>query len=131
MKKIWFRAKRIDNDEYVEGYYVQLIDTYKDKQSERIYTGYSETECGDFYPDWFEVNPTTVQQYTGFLDSSDNPIFEGDEIEYAMDPHCPPVTGVVCFNCGNFEIKIDSVSEETYENNLFQILNSCYYLYVT
>lgn len=77
MREILFRGKRIDNGEWVEGYYVHLYDG-KGNESHRIYTGYSETDCGDFYPEWFEVDPETVGQFTGICDNNRKKIFEGD-----------------------------------------------------
>lgn len=55
-----FKGVRTDNDEEIEGYYVRLHD-HKGNVSHRIYTGYAESDCGDFYPDWFEVDPKTVK----------------------------------------------------------------------
>ena len=37
----------------------------------------AETDCGDFYPDWFEVDPTTIGECTGETDKKGRLIFEG------------------------------------------------------
>lgn len=80
MREILFRGKRKDNGEWVEGFYVCL-----NSKSHRIYNGCAETDCGDYYPEWFEVIPETVGQYTGLRDckrTKEYPegqmIFEGD-----------------------------------------------------
>ena len=86
MCDILFRGKCKDNGEWVEGYYVRLFDD-KGNISHRIYHGYAETDCGDFYPDWFEVDPNTLCQYTGTTEfvmtdkSFNEPLFEGDIVE--------------------------------------------------
>lgn len=53
------KGKRTDNGKWVEGFYVHLHDG-RGHESHRIYSGYAESDCGEFYLDFFEVDPDTV-----------------------------------------------------------------------
>lgn len=68
---IKFKAKRLDNDEWVEGYYYKECDnTYiiEDRQ-ERSMLNRNEAVL---------VDPATVCQFTGLKDKEGKEIFEGD-----------------------------------------------------
>lgn len=72
------KAKRTDNGDWVVGYYVHLIDTYKGRESHRIYTGYAETDGEEFFPDFFEIDPETMEVCVGFRDQDSVLIFSND-----------------------------------------------------
>lgn len=80
MKNYLCRGKTLPIDEYDEsmwtvGYYVCFNGV-----EHRIYSGYAETDCGDYYPDWDGVIPKTVGRYTEMEDKHHERIFEGDII---------------------------------------------------
>ena len=78
------RGKEINTGLWMRGYYVCLHDS-KGNVSHRIYNAYAETDCGDFYPDWFEVDPDTVGECTGLRDKNGKLIFEGDIVLFKWD----------------------------------------------
>jgi len=85
MREILFRGKRLDNGEWVYGYYV-YEELYKTSIIEA-----NEKTGGDGYinPRYqltsYEVNSETVGQYTGFKDENEEKIFEGDVIRGTYD----------------------------------------------
>ena len=70
------KAKRKDNGEWVDGYYVCL-----NGAGHFIYTGYAETDCGTYYPDFHEVIPETICQCTTLTDKNGKLIFGGDVVK--------------------------------------------------
>lgn len=74
MRELWFRGKDSD-DVWHRGFYC----VFNDKEH-RIYTGYAETDCGDYYPDYYTIIPETVGQHTGLIDVNGVKIYENDVI---------------------------------------------------
>lgn len=73
MREILFKAKRIDNGEWVEGYYVKA----------KIFPSSIFTNIDSMYPECYEehsIDESTICQYTGLTDRNGNKIWENDVV---------------------------------------------------
>ena len=90
MREILFRAKRLDHGEWVEGYLYRLEETLN-----------PFIMCKNRNGESFEVDPSTVCQYTGLTDKNGKQIFEGDKITMIFS-HGQRTANVVDFRGGSF-----------------------------
>lgn len=115
-REILFKAKRLDNGEWVEGYYIGPIGALDVHEICDIH---------DITGTRVEVDPSTVCEYTGLTDKNGKKIFEGDivrretayygkhnvydepvvwEDDIENDSFGEPYTSGYCIHGGNWEV---------------------------
>lgn len=72
-----FKAKRLDNGEWVQGYYVKGLDMY-DKEVHLIFEPNTMFYSNGETDGWYKVDPTTICQCTGLKDEKGKLIWEND-----------------------------------------------------
>ena len=100
MREILFKAKRIDNGEWVEGFLI------KDLHEEEWYIGFL-FGGGAHDTDVVQINSETICQYTGLTDKNGNKIWENDVVKgrhwaenesyYNFQVDCNEKSGLILF----------------------------------
>ena len=81
MREILFRGKRLDNGEWVYGFYCHLPRGRLDRDEHLIQTVKKSGKMGRLHC----VDPSTVGQYTGLIDKDRDRIFEGDIVVFSKN----------------------------------------------
>ena len=108
-----YRGKRIDNGEWVYGFYFCM---YHDDDREHLHHFIiplnvpipKDKPIGEIQ---VEVDPETVGQYTGLNDKNRKKIFEGDIIQEKLED-APELLYMVMFKEGSFLAKCVSIDNE-------------------
>lgn len=85
MREILFKAKRVDNGEWVEGYYTEC--------SGKTFVGIDISSMFEIFCapviKWFRVDPKTLCQFTGLCDKNGKKIWENDILMAHLDESYP------------------------------------------
>lgn len=114
MREILFKAKRVDNGEWVEGcYFVSGGEHF-------IYAEYIEGFCMPVVVN-VKIIPETICQFTGLCDKNGKKIWENDIVNYNGE-YAPVKFGMYCssFDYGNynFGFYVDFPEETFYRKEL-------------
>ena len=109
MREILFRAKRLDNGEWVYGSYYHCCGTAY---------GATFIVVNDF--GFIEVIAHTVGQCTGLKDKNGNKIFEGDIVQYQPEYATEPIHSVVEYCADKFNYPAFDLKNHDYEANGLQ-----------
>ena len=110
MREILFRGKRVDNGNWIEGYFCGKVNKSFFSSAE---------DCAQIIDKdlwWYEVIHETVGQYTGLTDKNGKKIFEGDIVEGADFTVEDGGYGVVSFDEGAFEVSGNNIIGTFHEN---------------
>lgn len=112
-REILFKAKRIDNGEWVEGYYRRI-------PCMGMLEHYIMPRNPKNRMEQYAIDPDTICQFTGLTDKNGKKIWENDIVTITIecdDYFIPSETGIVEYSYGQYELKVKATDgQEAYSN---------------
>lgn len=118
MREILYRGKRIDNDEWVFGYYCPCV--FGNFPAEPAIIDADELKNGKWVP--VKVNPETIGQYIGLKDTNVKKIFDGDIVQWE-DENFNNYTSVVEWCGEKWNYPAFDLAKHDYECNGLQYVH--------
>ena len=108
MREILFRGKRVDNGEWIEGYF--LPGNERQSLHPCIFVYLPETQSFEC----FDIDIDTLGEYTGLTDKNGTRIFEGDIVKQEFSKLRQSTNGICEFHNGSFGLKIKVLGIERF-----------------
>ena len=129
-REILFKAKRLDNGEWVEGYYCKTTIGNDVRPSDVIFVPFKVSRNEEW--GWMKVDPDTLCQYTGLTDKNGQKIWENDILKANLDESYPEDITYIkilwneCRFCVNENYSTDIDALEKWDAEHFQVCGNIF-----